>query len=64
VLASPTLTRVAMAEAGVARTSTGSLLYRAALMCAVTAAISVRDGQPLLAAYGYQQVQAWHRAAR
>lgn len=46
VLASPTLTRAAMAEAGVAGISTGSLLYLAALMCAVTAAISVRDGQP------------------
>lgn len=61
VLASPTLTRAAMAEVGVAGISTGSLLYRAALMCA---AISVRDDQPLPAAIGYQQVQAVHRAAR
>lgn len=64
VLASPTLTRTTMAEAGVARISTGSLLYRAALTCTVTAAISVRDGQPLPAAVDYDAVQALHRATR
>lgn len=64
VLASPTLTRTTMGEAGVARISTGSLLYRAALLCTVTAAISVRDDQRPPAAMSYDDVQALHRPAR
>ena len=60
VLASPTLTRRQLADVGVARISTGSLLYRAALSHAVAAARAVRDGQPPPAALGYDQVQALH----
>lgn len=58
VLASPTLPRQRLAELGVARISTGSLLYRAALTQAVAAAVAVRDGGPLPAALGYAEVQA------
>ena len=60
VLASPTLTRRQLADVGVARISTGSLLYRAALSSAVAAARAVRDGQPPPDALGYDQVQALH----
>lgn len=64
VLASPTLTRSTMSEVGVARISTGSLLYRAALHCVVTAAISIRANQRLPAAMGYDDIQALHRPVR
>lgn len=60
VLASPTLTRQQLAGVGVARISTGSLLYRAAIANAVSAARAVRDDQPLPPAMSYVEVQALH----
>lgn len=60
VLASPTLTRQQLADVGVARISTGSLLYRAALAATLATAHAVRDGQPLPPAIGYDDVQALH----
>jgi 2-methylisocitrate lyase-like PEP mutase family enzyme len=57
VLASPQLTRTELANLGVARISTGSLLYRAALSQAVTAACAVRDGAALPTAVSYDEVQ-------
>ena len=58
VLASPTLTRRELGDLGVARISTGSLLYRAALTQAVASAVAVRDGAPVPPAMSYQDVQA------
>jgi 2-methylisocitrate lyase-like PEP mutase family enzyme len=58
VLASPRLTRAELAGLGVARISTGSLLYRAALAQTVAAACAVRDGAALPAAVPYDEVQA------
>jgi 2-methylisocitrate lyase-like PEP mutase family enzyme len=58
VLASPRLSRADLANLGVARISTGSLLYRAALTQAVVAACAVRDGAVLPAAISYDDVQA------
>jgi 2-methylisocitrate lyase-like PEP mutase family enzyme len=58
VLASPALSRGRLAELGVARISTGSLLYRAALTQAVAAALADRDGGPLPAAMAYADVQS------
>jgi hypothetical protein len=52
------LTRVELANLGVARISTGSLLYRAALAQAVAAAGAVRGGAPLLTIVSYEEVQA------
>lgn len=57
VLASPALTVRQLAEAGVARVSTGSLLYRVALSRAVDAAVAVRDSAEPPAALSYAQVQ-------
>ncbi|WP_121254083.1 isocitrate lyase/PEP mutase family protein [Nocardioides ferulae] len=57
VLASPAIPRTRLAELGVARISTGSLLYRSALGQAVAAARAVRDGAPLPAAPSYAEVQ-------
>lgn len=56
VLASPRLTRATLADLGVARISTGSLLYRAALAQAVTAARAVADDGPLPPALSYAEV--------
>jgi 2-methylisocitrate lyase-like PEP mutase family enzyme len=61
VLASAPLTVRALADLGVARISTGSLPYRAALRQAVLAATAVRDAGPLPEAMGYDEVQALHR---
>jgi 2-methylisocitrate lyase-like PEP mutase family enzyme len=58
VLASASLPVRQLAELGVARISTGSLPYRAALRHAVLAATAVRDGGPLPEAMGYDEVQA------
>ncbi len=60
VLASPALTRQQLAGVGVARISTGSLLYRAAIANAVAAARAVRDDQPVPPAMSYVEVQALH----
>ena len=64
VLASAAFTRRQFADAGVARISTGSLLYRAALTRVVDTALAVRDGQPLPPAVSYQEVQALHEGVR
>jgi 2-methylisocitrate lyase-like PEP mutase family enzyme len=60
VLASATLSARDLADLGVARISTGSLPYRAALRQAVLAATAVRDGDRLPEAMGYDEVQALH----
>jgi 2-methylisocitrate lyase-like PEP mutase family enzyme len=60
VLASGSVPYHRLARAGVARISTGSLLYRAALSEAVEAARRVRDGRALPRAMGYADVQALH----
>ncbi|MCD2190430.1 isocitrate lyase/PEP mutase family protein [Actinomycetospora soli] len=59
VLASPTLDRTRLAELGVARISTGSLLYRAAVHRTIDAATAVRDGRRPGDAVPYAEVQAW-----
>ena len=58
VLATPALDLRRLGELGVARVSTGSLLYRAALGRAVDTALAVRDGRPLPGAVSYADVQA------
>ncbi len=60
VWASTVYTRDQLAAVGVARISTGSLLYRASLTQALTTARAVRDGLPLLEAMSYEQVQSLH----
>ncbi|QIM20797.1 isocitrate lyase/phosphoenolpyruvate mutase family protein [Phycicoccus sp. HDW14] len=60
VLATPALPLSRLAALGVARVSTGSLPYRAALRAAVLAATATRDGLALPEAVGYVQVQALH----
>jgi 2-methylisocitrate lyase-like PEP mutase family enzyme len=60
VLASASLSVHALADLGVARISTGSLPYRAALRQAVRAATAVRDAGPLPEAMSYDEVQALH----
>ena len=51
-----------LAELGVRRVSTGSLLFRAALNATVTTALAVRDGEPLPAGIpGYAEVDALSR---
>ena len=60
VLASGSVPYERLARAGVARISTGSLLYRAALTEAVAVARSVRDGWSLPRVVGYADVQALH----
>jgi len=47
VLAQPNLSACRLAELGVRRISTGSLLFRNALRAAVEAACAVRDGEPV-----------------
>lgn len=58
VLASPDLSVARLAGLGVARISTGSLLYRVALTAALEAADAVRSGAPVPAALPYDRVQA------
>ena len=60
VLASASLTLRQFASVGVARISTGSLLYRVALSGAVAAARAVRDDRPAPPAMSYAEVQALH----
>jgi 2-methylisocitrate lyase-like PEP mutase family enzyme len=49
-----------LAALGVARVSTGSLLYRTAIGAAVNAATAIRDGDaPSADVPSYQDVQAW-----
>lgn len=60
VLASARHTLAQFAEAGVARISTGSLLYRAALTAALDAARAVESGGALPAAMSYAGVQRLH----
>ncbi len=62
VLHLPALGLPRLAELGVRRVSTGSLLFRAALHAAVTTALAVRDGEPLPAGIpGYAEVDALSR---
>jgi len=60
VLASSRYSRTDLAGAGVARISTGSLLYRAALTAAVSTAETVRDDtiMPIPDPVGYRETQA------
>ena len=58
VLYLPGLTVARLAELGVARISTGSLLYRVALGAAVDAAAAVRDGGRTPDAPSYAAVDA------
>lgn len=60
VLASPRHTRTELGSVGVARVSTGSLLYRVALTAAVDAARAARDDAPLPPAISYAEVQTLH----
>ena len=62
VLASPALTRHRLAELGVARISTGSLLYRAAVTGMLESATAVRDGRAVPPAIGYREVQELNSA--
>lgn len=57
VLASADLPRARMAELGVARISTGSLLHRTSLTSAVDTARAVRDGQAFRSPISYDDVQ-------
>ena len=62
VLHLPALGLDRLAELGVRRVSTGSLLFRAALNATVTTALAVRDGEPLPAGIpGYAEVDALSR---
>ena len=62
VLHLPDLGLDRLAELGVRRVSTGSLLFRAALNAAVTTAVAVREGGPLPANIpGYAEVDALSR---
>ena len=58
VLFLPGLSVPRLAELGVARVSTGSLLYRVALGAAIDAAASVRDGGQAFSAPSYAAVDA------
>lgn len=60
VLASPTATKRQLANVGVARISTGSLLYRVAITSAVAAATAVRDDAPTPPAVSYDDIQRLH----
>jgi 2-methylisocitrate lyase-like PEP mutase family enzyme len=73
VLAHPNLSVRRLAELGVRRISTGSLLFRNALRATVRAACAVRDGEPVSNEPSYGNVQdlvaralndAWHVPAR
>jgi 2-methylisocitrate lyase-like PEP mutase family enzyme len=57
VLAHPNLTARGLAELGVRRISTGSLLFRTALRATVQAARAVRDGEPVSNELSYRDVQ-------
>lgn len=57
VLASSDVPRARLAELGVARISTGSLLHRTALSAAVETALAVRDGGTFAAPISYDAVQ-------
>lgn len=59
VLAQPDVHR--LADLGVRRISTGSLLFRAALGSAVATAQAVRDGAPIQPTPTYQAIQALAR---
>ncbi|MEV5279465.1 isocitrate lyase/phosphoenolpyruvate mutase family protein [Streptomyces sp. NPDC052811] len=62
VLHQPSLGLGRLAELGVRRVSTGSLLFRAALHATVATAVAVRDGMPLPAGIpGYAEVDALSR---
>lgn len=61
VLPHADLTRTQLADAGVARISTGSLPYRAGLAAALAAAAAVRDGRAFPGATPYDEVQGLHR---
>ncbi|MFJ1975448.1 isocitrate lyase/phosphoenolpyruvate mutase family protein [Streptomyces sp. NPDC087903] len=62
VLHLPALGLDRLAELGVRRVSTGSLLFRAALNATVTTAVAVRDGEPLPAGIpSYAEVDALSR---
>lgn len=56
-LASPELTRTQFGDLDVARISTGSLLYRAALGAAAATAEAVRDGSEIPSAPSYESIQ-------
>ena len=58
VLATPHATLPRLAELGVRRVSTGSLLFRAALDAAVAVAGRLRDGEPAAPATSYAEVDA------
>lgn len=58
VLASPALDRRRLGELGVARISTGSLLYRAALDRALDTALAVQEGRRLPEVISYGDVQS------
>jgi len=67
VLYAPTGPRVArLAELGVARVSTGSMLFRAALLAAITAAVSIRNDADLsqLELPSYEAVDGLSRSAK
>lgn len=73
VLAQPQLSACRLAELGVRRISTGSLLFRNALRATVEAACAVRDGEPVSTEPSYDSVQdmvaralngAWRAPAR
>ena len=64
VLFLPGMSIADLAELGVARVSTGSLLYRVALGAAVDAATAVRDGASEFKAPSYAEVNALARAER
>ena len=57
VLAQPHLSARRLAELGVRRISTGSLLFRNALRATVEAACAVRDGKPVSCEPSYDNVQ-------
>lgn len=57
VLASSDLPRTRMAELGIARISTGSLLHRTSLSAAVDTAVAVRDGGTFTSPISYDAVQ-------
>ena len=57
-LASPRHPVTALAQAGVRRISTGSLLYRAALQQCLDVAIALRDGEPAPTVLSYADVDA------
>jgi 2-methylisocitrate lyase-like PEP mutase family enzyme len=57
VLAQPQLSARRLAELGVRRISTGSLLFRNALRATVEAACAVRDGKPVSSEPSYDNVQ-------